>query len=121
MNREDIIKLAREAGLHFWMPSIGIEYLERFAALVSAQEREACAKVCESFIPKHERFDDQRAAGNKSRAIAAAIRTRGQEMERKPANAHDKVYSEVELADAYQKGWNDAMLRSSLGMARRNT
>jgi hypothetical protein len=49
---------------------------------------------------------------------AAAIRARGQEMERKPTNAHDKAYSEVELADAYQKGWNDAMLRSSLGMAR---
>jgi hypothetical protein len=46
------------------------------------------------------------------------IRARGQEMERKPANAHDKAYSEVELANAYQKGWNDAMLRSSLGMAR---
>jgi hypothetical protein len=30
-------------------------------------------------------------------------------------NVHDKVYSEVELADAYQKGWNHAMLRRSLG------
>jgi hypothetical protein len=37
-----------------------------------------------------------------------------QEMEREPANAHDKVYSEVDLADAYQKGWSDAMLRRSL-------
>ena len=34
---------------------------------------------------------------------------------REPSNAHDKVYSEVELADAYQKGWNDAMFRRSLG------
>jgi hypothetical protein len=30
-------------------------------------------------------------------------------------SVHDKVYSEVELADAYQKGWNHAMLRRSLG------
>ena len=38
-----------------------------------------------------------------------------QEMEREPAkSAHDKVYSEVDLADAYQKGWNDAMLRCSI-------
>lgn len=30
-------------------------------------------------------------------------------------SAHDKMYSEVELANAYRKGWNDAMLRRSLG------
>ena len=30
-------------------------------------------------------------------------------------SVHDKAYSEVELADAYQKGWSDAMLRRSLG------
>lgn len=30
-------------------------------------------------------------------------------------SAHDKMYSEVELADAYRKGWNDAMLRRNLG------
>jgi hypothetical protein len=71
---------------------------------LSAQEREACAKVVE-----HYRSDWD---------MAETIRARGQEMERKPTNAHDKAYSEVELADAYQKGWNDAMLRSSLGMAR---
>jgi len=28
---------------------------------------------------------------------------------------HDKVYSEVDLANAYQKGWDDAMLRRSIG------
>ena len=30
-------------------------------------------------------------------------------------SVHDKAYSEVELAAAYQKGWSDAMLRRSLG------
>ncbi len=49
MNREDIIRMAREAGGDDWgifrdfMPEI-----ERFANLVAAAEREACAKVCEA-------------------------------------------------------------------------
>ena len=58
MTRDDIIRMAKEAG---WKrvgrnPETGpefpvlIERLERFAALVAAAEREACAKVCESLI-----------------------------------------------------------------------
>jgi hypothetical protein len=71
LNREDIIRIAQEAGLHIatdvsWMPIIGIAYAEKFAALVIANhppqsymtwqvgyeegkqtEREACAKVCD--------------------------------------------------------------------------
>jgi hypothetical protein len=46
MTREDMIDMAREAGadtLVYW----DIEKLKRFAALVAAAEREACAKVCE--------------------------------------------------------------------------
>jgi hypothetical protein len=42
------------------------------------------------------------------------------EAARKPTNAHDKVYSEVDLANAYQKGWNDAMLRRSLDFRARS-
>jgi len=34
-----------------------------------------------------------------------------------PKSAHDKVYSEVDLADAYQKGWDDAMLRRAIERA----
>ena len=61
MNREDIINMAREAGFedgyggHLFPPG---DYMEevvpvtdeivRFAALVAAAEREACAKVCEN-------------------------------------------------------------------------
>jgi hypothetical protein len=45
MTRDDIIRMAREAGLHLatdvhWMPIIGLEYAEKFAALVSAAECE---------------------------------------------------------------------------------
>ena len=54
MNRDDIIRLAKEAGAFFDgdnsvydMPE---HCFERFAALVAAAEREACAKICESLI-----------------------------------------------------------------------
>lgn len=39
------------------------------------------------------------------------------EAARKPTNAHDKAYSEVDLANAYQKGWDDAMLRRIISPA----
>lgn len=62
MDRATVIELAREAGAEFaelpmtdaivfsvedraWSSAA----LHRFAALVSAHEREACAKVCEDF------------------------------------------------------------------------
>jgi hypothetical protein len=56
MNREDIIRMAREAG----MPPVEItsdkpvlypvpDAIERFAALVAADEREACAAICDAF------------------------------------------------------------------------
>jgi hypothetical protein len=64
MNREDIIRMAREAGLcvgtnlsgvvlvgapaEIGLAHLIIEELERFAALVAAAEREVCAKVCEA-------------------------------------------------------------------------
>ena len=48
MKRDDIIRMAREAG---WPDSlvapIIMAKLAEFAALVAAAEREACAKVCE--------------------------------------------------------------------------
>ena len=50
MTREEIIKLAREAGFvdaSFCRWSAYSDDLERFAALVAAAEREACAITCE--------------------------------------------------------------------------
>ena len=49
MNREDVIRVAREAGFSSAVGKhIALDVdLERFAALVAAAEREACAKVCE--------------------------------------------------------------------------
>jgi hypothetical protein len=49
LNRDDIIRMAREAGISKpWdQEPVKWETLERFANLVAAAEREACAKVCE--------------------------------------------------------------------------
>lgn len=47
---EQVIAWAQEAGLHIatdvhWMPIIGLEYAQKFAAIVAAAEREACAQI----------------------------------------------------------------------------
>ena len=51
MNRDDIIRMAREAqsvhATETWTFALSANQLEHFAALVAAAEREACAKVCE--------------------------------------------------------------------------
>lgn len=57
MTRDDIIRMAREAGgaditSHGWTSWVGThstEFLERFAALVAAAEREACLKICDDW------------------------------------------------------------------------
>ena len=49
MNREDIIRMAQECQFAHYYESgdlVAMPQLERFAALVAAHEREACAKVC---------------------------------------------------------------------------
>jgi predicted secreted Zn-dependent protease len=70
VSREDIIRLAQEAGFIRVVAAhedgsvtttvAPIEELERFAALVAAAEREACAKVCEEMARRHD--DIRRAA-----------------------------------------------------------
>ena len=64
MNKEDIIRMARETGIG-WGEKLGgmPDFLERFAALVASAEREACAKLC-----------DEARAGR----LAEQIRARGQ-------------------------------------------
>jgi hypothetical protein len=73
MNREDIIKLAighTISGLKF-----DEDGLLRFANLVAQHEREACAKVCETY-DQRESFNDEDMAVADS--CAEAIRARGQ-------------------------------------------
>jgi hypothetical protein len=51
MNLDDIIRMAREAGFdpHDMSDDFtcNLENIERFADLVAAAEREACAKLCD--------------------------------------------------------------------------
>ena len=50
MSRDEIIAMATEAGLNSYRiaPGEALAVWGRFAALVAAKEREACAQVCES-------------------------------------------------------------------------
>ena len=68
MAREDIIRMAREAGFNEIQTNAMVfgAILERFAALVAAAEREACAKVCEE------------PGWNAANWCATQIRARGQ-------------------------------------------
>jgi hypothetical protein len=72
MTRNDIIRMAREAGWSgiYSKPLMSIAMQEndflRFAALVAAAEREACAKACDGWM---------HANGND---CAEAIRARGE-------------------------------------------
>ena len=68
MKQDDIIRMAREAGIATksnWTE----QELERFAQLVAAAEREACAKVCEEL---------QDVPATEPRHCAQDIRLRGQ-------------------------------------------
>ena len=76
MDREDIIRMAREAGAMFdhmtWVERDLAPVFERFAAIVAAaaraEENEACAKVCEEMDWCYDDKED----------FAAAIRERGE-------------------------------------------
>ena len=83
MNREDIIRMAREVGLErivYTMPCGASDWvvpdyerLERFAALVAAAEREACAQLVENMQQAAHRGE-----GVAGWEAAYAIRARGQ-------------------------------------------
>ena len=72
MTQDEIIEMTRQAGGFDATP----EFLERFASLVAAKEREACAKVAED-------MDAMVLAllnvTSQPIAIAAAIRARGEQ------------------------------------------
>ena len=77
MTRDEIIRMAREANIGTY---INLEshlvgnHLERFAALVAAAEREACAEICDEQMEIREINTAMAvAAGN----CADAIRARG--------------------------------------------
>ena len=68
MNRNDIIRMARECGIDIEQDTLcrfygWVEPMEKFAALVAAHEREACARLCEE---------------HKALRLAEMIRARGE-------------------------------------------
>jgi len=71
MTKEDITRMAREAGF------VGFDgsnaRLRKFAALVTAAEREACARVCD-VLSVHPEY-----ASDITKLAASAIRARGEE------------------------------------------
>jgi cyclopropane fatty-acyl-phospholipid synthase-like methyltransferase len=80
VTQDEIIEMAREAGFedfNRWCEHYPQETqrwcqrMEAFAKLVAAKEREACAKVCESYLS-----DSPYSWGGTT--MAAAIRARGQ-------------------------------------------
>jgi hypothetical protein len=75
MDREDIIRMARECQFAHYYESgdlVAMPQLERFAALVAAAEREACAKVCD-VLAVHPEY-----ASDITKVAAQAIRARGE-------------------------------------------
>lgn len=87
MTRDDIIRMAREAGAitsghpeewDVWVfqdPAI-----QRFANLVAAAEREECAKVCDDLeLPEHHEGTWAAGWSDGTDDCAAAIRARGYE------------------------------------------
>jgi hypothetical protein len=90
MTREDIIRLALEAGFDVndhgeWVGDKDGKCLERFASFVAAVEREACAKVCEEIKcgmweeSKKHRETRLRDASDGAGVCTYAIRARGNE------------------------------------------
>ena len=80
MTRDDIIRMARESNLMSVKFSTALEemwvgQLERFANLVAAAEREACAKVCDESANEAQNSWQFRMGANH---CAEAIRARGQ-------------------------------------------
>lgn len=75
MNKEDIVRMAREAGMEVIDDRYTLlPFLERFAALVAAAEREECAQMVEHVMYGRDGCD----------RTAAAIRARGQMTDKQP-------------------------------------
>jgi hypothetical protein len=75
MTQDEIIEMARQAGLPHWYQTkeiVNIEQLKAFAKLVADKEREACAKVCDNKQYVHPFHD-----------LGTLIRARGEALKEK--------------------------------------
>jgi hypothetical protein len=84
MTGDDIIRLAREAAeaTNTIVPPEGplfvTPFIERFAALVAAAEREACARLCDELVERN-KADAHVAWVLGNSQCADAIRARGEQ------------------------------------------
>ena len=83
MTRDEIIKLAREAGFTEGDISLFPDLIVHFAAMVAAAEREACAQMCDEaairlFRGKSRVNQVDRLTAEVLRSKAGAIRARSQ-------------------------------------------
>ena len=78
MKQNEIIEMARDSGMELY--GLGkdryrfVHYLEAFAKLIAEKEREACAKICDTWPLSAQnmiRMDSWK--GNKSNAVAGSI------------------------------------------------
>jgi hypothetical protein len=76
MNKEQINRIIQDNELFHGMMGLGVvmdaNHLEKFAKLVAAEEREACAKVCDELVLEHPGRADLTA-----KQCAFAIKKRG--------------------------------------------
>ncbi len=85
VNQEDIIRMAREAGLAYGSDEKPLGSVTRFAALVAAHEREACAKVCEEVESRAEElwdkfaYPEDQGMASGARQCTTAIRARSKQ------------------------------------------
>ena len=84
MSRDEIIRMAREADLIDFRDADDdphteqmVEFLERFAALVAAREREACAQVCLHYAKALDYGGNEYMRSHECQLAANAIRARG--------------------------------------------
>ena len=79
MTRDDIIRMAHEADClddqHYG--TVWANKLERFAQLVAAHEREACAQVCDNLIRHGNVAEVQQRYNQAYKRCQDAIRARG--------------------------------------------
>jgi hypothetical protein len=83
MTRNDIIRMAKEVGIDVENDTLcrfegWVEPMEKFAQLVAAAEREACAKVCDDLpVPPYVSDNDAHIWDVTCVDCAEAIRARG--------------------------------------------
>jgi uncharacterized protein with PIN domain len=76
MNQDEIIEMARQAGMVVVNDKFSLfHFLELFAKLVADKEREACAKLCYELGARDDSFYSE---FSRSEDCAEAIRARGE-------------------------------------------